>query len=193
MEIDTVGAPAYQLALDVNEVDGECRTAMYLAVAEGHLEVIQTMTESGIPAIFHVNFDKNNIRNVGSFCFSIYCCNFYRGVMMEEPVNSADNIGETAPKVFDYAKIVAEHLNVPFDYKNTFGRQNQCQLRKKTPSELFEQAQNGDNSDDSDDDDIINLHESVGEISLKTLTSVPMVRAFNLAEKRLEAKNTTKK
>ncbi|CAI2297514.1 unnamed protein product [Caenorhabditis sp. 36 PRJEB53466] len=45
MEIDTVGAPAYQLALDVNEVDGECRTAMYLAVAEGHLEVIQAMIE----------------------------------------------------------------------------------------------------------------------------------------------------
>ncbi|KAF1770229.1 hypothetical protein GCK72_002047 [Caenorhabditis remanei] len=45
MEIDTVGAPAYQLAIDVNEVDGECRTAMYLAVAEGHLEVVQAMTE----------------------------------------------------------------------------------------------------------------------------------------------------
>lgn len=47
MEIDTVGAPAYKLALDVNEVDGECRTAMYLAVAEGHSEVVQAMIEVG--------------------------------------------------------------------------------------------------------------------------------------------------
>ncbi|CAD6186430.1 unnamed protein product [Caenorhabditis auriculariae] len=44
-EIDTVGAPAFLHAIDVNEGDGECRTAMYLAVAENHLNVVQAMLE----------------------------------------------------------------------------------------------------------------------------------------------------
>ncbi|CAI5438648.1 unnamed protein product [Caenorhabditis angaria] len=54
LEIDTVGAPSYKLAIDVNEVDGECRTALYLAVSANHLEVVQTMIDFKCESIDHV-------------------------------------------------------------------------------------------------------------------------------------------
>ncbi|PAV59646.1 hypothetical protein WR25_21242 [Diploscapter pachys] len=44
-EIDTVGAPPYKFVVDVNEVDSQCRTALYLAVAKNHLQAIQYMLQ----------------------------------------------------------------------------------------------------------------------------------------------------
>lgn len=44
-EYETVGAPAYRSALDLNQGDGECRTPLFLAVAEGHLDVVKLMIE----------------------------------------------------------------------------------------------------------------------------------------------------
>lgn len=46
-EIDTVGAPPYKFVVDVNEVDSQCRTALYLAVAKNHLQAIQYMLQVG--------------------------------------------------------------------------------------------------------------------------------------------------
>ncbi|ULU13408.1 hypothetical protein L5515_002193 [Caenorhabditis briggsae] len=104
---------------------------------------------------------------------------------MEEPVHQTTmNETEDAPKVFDYAKIVAEKLNIPFDYKKAYGRQPAIQLKKKTYEELLAQVEH-DDSDDSDDEEPVELHASVKERSLKLLTNIPIVHAFNMAETRL--------
>ncbi|CAI4223185.1 unnamed protein product [Auanema sp. JU1783] len=44
-EIDMVSAPPYKFVIDVNQGDIECRTPFYLAVAKGHLEVVQYMLQ----------------------------------------------------------------------------------------------------------------------------------------------------
>ncbi|CAL2027598.1 unnamed protein product [Caenorhabditis brenneri] len=114
---------------------------------------------------------------------------------MEEPVQQTteDNeaVSPEAPKVFDYASIVAERLNKPFDYKKAYGRQPAIQLRKKTFDELLTQIEQGDSKEDSDsdDDEPIEVHASVGERSIKTLTNVPIVHAFNMAESHLASKS----
>ncbi|KHJ98123.1 kinase domain protein [Oesophagostomum dentatum] len=42
-EVDLLSYPPYRLAIDVNCGDNECRTALYRAVAKGHIEVLQYM------------------------------------------------------------------------------------------------------------------------------------------------------
>ncbi|KAF1770230.1 hypothetical protein GCK72_002048 [Caenorhabditis remanei] len=105
---------------------------------------------------------------------------------MNETVSS-----EESPKVFDYAKIVADKLNIPFDYKKAYGRQPAIQLKKKTYDELVAQVEN--DSDDNDDEELVELHPSVKERCIKTLTNVPIVHAFNMAESRLESMSQNQK
>ncbi|CAI2297502.1 unnamed protein product [Caenorhabditis sp. 36 PRJEB53466] len=107
--------------------------------------------------------------------------------MTEEPMQD-NTMNETEPaKVFDYAKIVADALTHSFDYTDTRGRAPPIQLKKKSAEELMAQAEaESDNDGDDDDAGIVEVHESIGERSIRTLTNVPMIHAFNMAEARLE-------
>ncbi|VDP22788.1 unnamed protein product [Heligmosomoides polygyrus] len=42
-DIDLLSCPPYRLAIDVNEVDNECRTALYRAASKSHTSVLQYM------------------------------------------------------------------------------------------------------------------------------------------------------
>ena len=47
-----VSAPPYYHSIDMNQGDTECRTALYLAVAKNHIEVVQELLQ----VLFHFSF-----------------------------------------------------------------------------------------------------------------------------------------
>ena len=66
-EIDTVGAPPYRFVVDVNEVDSQCRTALYLAVAKNHLQAIQYMLQVDVFKLIIFIKKKANSPSVSYF------------------------------------------------------------------------------------------------------------------------------